>query len=380
MGRAKTKRSIYFVWVIFLACLLMIYLRSFQPSTFSYHPILPDAQCRCVFNDGLYDFCYHLPLQPEVRGRPFNCTYASYLDRLDLLATDSAFDLKKDRLPDPMFVTAMSTNHFKEGLTLIANIRKLWPQKKIVVYDLGLSQESVQKLKGLCSVELRDFPFSNFPPHVRNLEEYRWKPIIIAMAVKEYGAIWWMDTSVRWLQDYRNLVYDEITCQETSPAEEFLSWLGFAQKSNVTDCDKSSYLLQRSSEHSIYATTNPGMYDYIPTIINNQSRKSCENYDANFAFIVKTKETISILKWLVLCALEMGCMAPPGSQLNCNFNGDRYTRYANCHRYDQSAINLLLANMYGCNSSKYVSRYGSEGAKIERFASNSLTEKDFLCT
>uniref|UniRef100_A0A0N4WZA0 G_PROTEIN_RECEP_F2_3 domain-containing protein n=1 Tax=Haemonchus placei TaxID=6290 RepID=A0A0N4WZA0_HAEPC len=69
-----------------------------------------------------------------------------------------------------------------------------------------------------------------------------------------------------------------------------------------------------------------GMYDYIPTILNNQSWKSCENYDANFAFIVKTKETISILKWLVLCALEMGCMAPPGSQLNCDFNGDRYTR------------------------------------------------------
>ncbi|KAK6050167.1 hypothetical protein COOONC_12328, partial [Cooperia oncophora] len=63
-----------------------------------------------------------------------------------LLSAKSALDLETHQFPDPMYVTAMSENHFKEGLTLIANIRKFWPRRKILVYNLGLSRKSVHEL------------------------------------------------------------------------------------------------------------------------------------------------------------------------------------------------------------------------------------------
>ncbi|KAK6027069.1 hypothetical protein OSTOST_06907, partial [Ostertagia ostertagi] len=187
----------------------------------------------------------------------------------------------------------------------IANIRKFWPHERILVYDLGLSLQSVEELKNKCLVELQNFPFSEYPSYVKNLLEYRWKPLIIAMAVMKFGAIWWMDTSVRWKKDYRKLVYDEIRCRNGS----------------ITQA------VQR----------------------------------------------------LVLCALEKDCMAPPGSQRFCNFGSDRFMQYAECHRYDQSVINLLLANAYGYNPKNYVSRFGEDGVAIQRYATNSLTAEDFLC-
>ncbi|KAK5976030.1 hypothetical protein GCK32_018136 [Trichostrongylus colubriformis] len=140
---------------------------------------------------------------------------------------------------------------------------------------------------------------------------------------------------------------------------------------------QSAFLLQTPASHSTFAATDPGVYNYFPTLI--AYLKQYPNYEANFAFIVRTKEAITVLKWFVLCALEKDCMGPPGAQLSCSFSNDRFKQYAKCHRYDQSVINLLLANMYGYNPKNYVSRFGQQGVEIKRFDERSLTAKDFEC-
>ncbi|PIO68683.1 hypothetical protein TELCIR_09517 [Teladorsagia circumcincta] len=182
----------------------------------------PEPQCRCELHGAVYDFCYHLPPVPEIQGRKFNCVHAQYLEELGLLSTEAALDPKRDEFPEPAFVTATSDNHFKEALTLLANIRKLWPQKKIIVYNIGLNPKTIQALKAKCLVEVRDFPFSFYPPYVKQLDQYRWKPLLIAMMVKEFGAVWYMDTSIRWKTDRLNQVYDEIRCRKDHAWSEYV--------------------------------------------------------------------------------------------------------------------------------------------------------------
>ncbi|KAK6058120.1 hypothetical protein COOONC_04316, partial [Cooperia oncophora] len=173
-----------------------------------------EPPCQCELNGVAYNFCYQLPAEPKIHGRKFSCSYAQHLDKLGLLSTDTALDAKRDEFPEPMFVTAMSENHYREGLTLIANIRKLWPQRKIIIYNLGLGSKAIKELEEKCLVELRDFPFSTYPPYVKDLDQYRWKPLTIAMTVKEFGAVWYMDTSIRWKKDRLSEVYDEIRCRK----------------------------------------------------------------------------------------------------------------------------------------------------------------------
>ena len=51
---------------------------------------------------------------------------------------------------------------------------------------------------------------------------------------------------------------------------------------------------------------------------------------------------------LVDCALNEDCIAPFGSQISgCNVSVINDGSYAGCHRYDQSALNLILAREFG---------------------------------
>ncbi|KAL6736236.1 hypothetical protein Aduo_006613 [Ancylostoma duodenale] len=139
-------------------------------------------------------------------------------------------------------------------------------------------------------------------------------------------------------------------------------------------------MLHSPSGHSIFAVTNPGTYQYIPTNIEAIKTKASMNHDASFAFVARTEDGVEILKWYVLCALEKDCMAPPGAQLQCTFKDGRYKNYANCHRYDQSVINLILSNSYGYDIKNYISSLGEEGAVISREAVTNLSERNFSCS
>ncbi|WKY07453.1 hypothetical protein Q1695_007141 [Nippostrongylus brasiliensis] len=334
--------------------------------------------CRCDLDGDSYDFCYRLPANLTRRGQRFSCLNAPYMKKLDLLSPICTFDVNNDDFPEPMFVTAMSDDHLNEGLTLIANIRRIWPQRKLIVYNLGINSKLLGKLKAKCLVEVRDFPFADYPSYVKNLMEYRWKPLIIAMTLKEFGAIWYMDTSVRWQSDRLQVVYDEVLCRKDHDWQN-KTFDFYRNRNTTTECGKSAYMLQSSSNHGIFPTTDPGVYKFIPTEIESLKTNTCMNHDAGFVFAVRTPDALEILTWYVLCALEKDCMAPPGAQLWCHFGKERFVQYAKCHRYDQSVINLLLANAYGYNSINYVSNLGKEGASINRTASRTLSNDDFLC-
>ncbi|KAK5965726.1 hypothetical protein GCK32_020154 [Trichostrongylus colubriformis] len=115
----RIERLLWLSSALFIACLITAYLTSYHLHPFTSAPSLLEPHCRCEHRTNTHDFCYRLPRRPQIRGQPFNCTYATYLDQLDLLSTENSINLETDQFPDPMYVTAMSDNHFEEGLTLV---------------------------------------------------------------------------------------------------------------------------------------------------------------------------------------------------------------------------------------------------------------------
>jgi hypothetical protein len=65
---------------------------------------------------------------------------------------------------------------------------------------MGISQEQEKKYVENCRfATFRQFNFSAYPAYVSHLFEYRWKPLVIAAALLEYRAVWWIDTSTIFL-------------------------------------------------------------------------------------------------------------------------------------------------------------------------------------
>lgn len=107
-------------------------------------------------------------------------------------------------------------------------------------------------------------------------------------------------------------------------------------------------LLARYYPISLKCYTDNRMFEYFgETDIDNIG-----SIEANFIMIHKTFLTRLIMKSWVTCALDESCIAPLGSSIHgkrrswslslepCNLR-------CNCHRFDQSALTLILTFFYG---------------------------------
>jgi len=250
-------------------------------------------------------------------GLPFNATLGEYLHKL--LIVDNYANLTEF----PAFVTAFSQNHLGEGQRLIELVKKYFPMEKLTVYDIGLSEEDVEKVLNKPHVLLKQFNFSAYPSYVKDLIQYRWKPLVIAQELLQHPAVLWMDSSTYWVKSNISEILNRTRNGELFP----WSIMGYAG-------------------HSTFAATDPGMINFF-----NCSKEILYDtqFGANFMLVFRTPEIVrNVLKWWVLCALETECMGPKGAQLGCQFSDtDKFKTYAKCHRYDQSAINILLAKATG---------------------------------
>ncbi|CCD64737.1 uncharacterized protein CELE_C16D9.3 [Caenorhabditis elegans] len=105
----------------------------------------------------------------------------------------------------------------------------------------------------------------------------------------------------------------------------------------------SSLISFRETDHSNFDVLHPDLLSYFPSDSIQLLQQERQIGPGNM-FVVRTKYTLKIVKWWVLCSLTENCMNPPGSQLKCHFDKSRERLHANCYRYDQSVVNLLLLN------------------------------------
>ncbi|XP_064639151.1 uncharacterized protein LOC135494797 [Lineus longissimus] len=237
--------------------------------------------------------------------------------------------------PKPTMVLPLSNRRYEEGLDTIESAQRHLPRDKIMVYNLGLTSKQKSTLVRLCNVRLIEFPFRKFPPYVRLLMKFHWKPILLQLALNEYGSVLWLESSTR------------LTTGDLSQA------IKEAKETGIK-------IFGIKHAYSTYSVTHPGMLKYLPT---NMRRLKVSGQTQTAPMIIYHTKDIErkFTKWLVLCGLERFCLAPLLSKRRCNGlktnKASKHARYLNCHRFDQSAINILLKNMFDYDTSKFISKH-----------------------
>ena len=226
-------------------------------------------------------------------------------------------------------LTAFSSNHYREALDMIGSVQKYLPHTKIIVYDIGLTAKERENVLTFCNVELRSFNFNKYPPYVKmNLKNYAWKPLILQELVDEdYDVILYGDASLR------------VTAHNITTALQCLLDFPFLD-------------IRASRVSSVMSVTHDEMIKYFQFPPSRRYMAHWREIESGGWFLLVNDLTRQklIAPW-VDCALHKECIAPEGARRECNyelkFNVHKDGTYVGCHRYDQSALNIILAKHFG---------------------------------
>ncbi|RUS82038.1 hypothetical protein EGW08_010194 [Elysia chlorotica] len=226
---------------------------------------------------------------------------------------------------DVIIASAVSANHYEEMQAMFKALHEqVYPKLAnftMVLFDLGLKQNQLRMTEKNCRCRVVPFNFDLFPAHVRDLHCYSWKPLIIrAMAERATTLIVWQDASVRWKHGFE-VIFERAAL--------------YGQQIVVTD-------------HADRVTSNtvPEMFQYmkedvcryhgVPEIANAMALHRPD------PLVVRT-----IMEPWARCALEASCMCPPNYSVWVIRHCVKPTGNHRCHRFDQSALTLLTAKLYG---------------------------------
>ena len=250
--------------------------------------------------------------------------------------------------------TALSKNHYNEAQDMIASVQYHLPNTRLIVYDLGLSEAQRKTLSSYCNVELRSFKFEEYPPHVRTLQFYSWKPLIAKKLSEEFEVFMYGDSSVRVMGSPMQYVFP------------LLRKFPFVSGS-----------LFKGGRSPIVALTHDKMVEYLHV---NYTRKEMGHFGQMeagcWAMWPNTQFKSKFLNSWVDCALHQECIAPPGSSMKgCNFDLQKKSygtgQYIGCHRYDQSAMGMILIREFGLSVwNKAVHTEAQRMWKVEHYQSH----------
>ncbi|CAB05619.2 Nucleotid_trans domain-containing protein [Caenorhabditis elegans] len=318
-------KSIHPYWFKICCLVFIIFLFFFQKAKFE----RSSCFCKSRKSGKTYDFCYENPRNPESIGAKFNCNLLDTLEELGLISETERIPSLSSIINDEsavVFVSSTSDDHLHLSLKSYNSIREFYPHHKYILHGLNLSAAYIDKLpRNDENFEFRAFNTSTYPKFVSNWMTYNFKPLLMAQMLKEFPAVWWIDAHIGVVKP--NIIgnlYEEIKTERLSD-------------------DYASVIAESLAPHSNFAVLNPKLLKFFPTS-SLELLKQRTQVQAGLIFLARTRYTMKLFKWMVLCALTEDCMNPPGSQSICIFLHDWNKYYADCFRYDQSIINLLLVN------------------------------------
>ncbi|RUS78724.1 hypothetical protein EGW08_013511 [Elysia chlorotica] len=241
----------------------------------------------------------------------------------------SAMAAQIPRHNDIIIVSAISSNHYLEGQAMLYNLHhNLFPHLTnftFVYYNLGLTPAQRRYLANICRCVMIDFPFEMFPDFVSALKCYTWKPLIVNAAIQRAELVFWVDASIRFHPDPRRL----------------LALLDRGRERGV-QVGWSRTTISKTTLQSMFHFFGDEACAYVPY-----------NQGLSGVAIFHNEQLIRrvVLEPWAACALSDQCMCPQSGvdlfqvRISCHENvGENF--YGVCHRFDQSALSILLTKLY----------------------------------
>ncbi|PRD27530.1 UNVERIFIED_CONTAM: hypothetical protein NCL1_35112 [Trichonephila clavipes] len=300
----------------------------------------------------------------------------------------------------PVFVIVLSPSdcHFIHGF--LKSFQHFFVNSLLVIYDLGINPSEYSLINNICNSSnciLRTFDFDAYPSHIRNLQLYAYRPIIIQNMLGYFTNMRmhvilldslnvdheWQCNRLNHQPDLRIFSQDAWNSHESAPAEvlnqagavimldvQYIFTSG--ELHNIVSRAEKDGIVAWSINQPTSALTHPRMFDYFNT---KQERFFFHRMVQPNHIVLYNIDIVhfKIMFHWVKCALVPNCIAPIGAQNSgCRFDKKPLYRYSGCHRYDMSALNVVLGLMFDFSSSHYSAK---EEDKFFRFVD---MEKDFI--
>ena len=192
---------------------------------------------------------------------------------------------------DLYLITYANQRFFKALKNLIGSVHFWEPDLRIVIYDVGMSGSQVHEILNWKNVLYKQFNFSLYPPHVKQLKNYAFKPIIWNETFHNYGYIFVQDAG----QEFRKKI---------DPIRKIMQKEGFFS-TIPTD-------LSHSKAH-----THPLTERYLNITLQ---KPHCEGGIIGFKKDHPRGEDIRrLIHDAVVCSLVEQCIAPAGSSVANHF-------------------------------------------------------------
>ena len=202
-----------------------------------------------------------------------------------------------------VFVTGANSAYFRALMNLAGSIRYWAPKHKLVVYNLGLSQENLKILEtwgNVLDVKWKKGIPDNYPSHLRNLKVYAWKPVAINESLHEYKQIFWLDAG----------------STVTGPITEAIR---ITQNTGI--------FLVNGQDADMKPYSHPGTYRAFG--YDKATFRAGPHYSGNTqAYLYPSRYVDTVVIPNAQCALQQDCIMPRGSSLRN-------------HRYDQTTLSIL---------------------------------------
>lgn len=286
-------------------------------------------------------------LEEEMKRR--RALFQKAIENMEEQVHDGEFKDMHESDDDFAFVTAGSHSTYPAAIEFIYSVQYFFPKSKIAIFDIGLTQDERDFINSLCNTRVENLWLQFWPEALYKIRHRVWRPLLLQLALAKYFHYIYLEPG-RFVnkQDLRR-------------------YLAHSRKHGVT-------VAGRQLKYSSFVVTSPHMYSFLKT--NERKLQRTPHFDFTLLILHNTARVRNyFMRHLVACAMEDYCIAPPDSKASCDTNLANNKRYANCHRYDESAINLILNQWHNYRPEEFLVRDGI----TRHFDGRDLSDKVKVC-